>query len=103
VNRQLFGNSGLRDAGSRRVELVQQRLDDARVELRAGDSAELLARLLWRACRAIRSIGDDRIVGVAGRDDSREQRDLLAGKAVGVSSAVPALVACSRGGRAGGA
>jgi len=70
-----------------------QRRDDLRIELRPGADLELAQCLLARAGRAVRSVGRHRAVGVAGADDARDERDLLAGEAVRVAPAVPPLVA----------
>ena len=50
------------------------------------------ARAGSRHRRAVGAVGGHRVVGVAGEDDARAQRDVLAPQPVGVAQAVPALV-----------
>ena len=75
-----------------RPEHAEQRVDDARVELRAGDAAQLGVRGGGRARRAPRARRGHRDERVAREQDPRGERDLLAGEAVGVAGAVEALV-----------
>jgi hypothetical protein len=73
-------------------DAVEQRLDDARVELGARAAAQLgLGRRVAEPL-AVRPVGDERVVRVAGQDDARGERDVLAGEPVRVAAAVPALV-----------
>ena len=64
-----------------------------RVELRAGVVADLGQRVLAAHRLAVGAVGGHRVVRVAAEDDPRGERDLLAGEAVRVAPAVPALVA----------
>ena len=57
-----------------------------------GAGLELLARLLHRHRVAVRAVGEHRVVGVGDREHARDERDALAGEAVRVAGAVPALV-----------
>ena len=50
-------------------------------------------RVLAGSAAAIGPVGRHRVEGVAGADDPGLDRDRLAGEAVGVAGAVPALVA----------
>ena len=81
------------------VEAGEQRVDHRRVELGAGVGAQLVARAVLAQRLAVRAVGDERVVGVAGQDDACRERDRLAGEAVGVAAAVPALVLVADGGR----
>jgi energy-coupling factor transporter ATP-binding protein EcfA2 len=78
--------SGLADSPAERV-------DDARVELRAGAAPHLGERLCFGAGCAVGAVGRHGAEGVAGADDARDERDLLAGEPVRVAAAVPVLVA----------
>ncbi len=51
-----------------------------------------MAGLGLRHRRAVGAVGRHRVVGVAGEEDAGAERDRLAGEAVGVAAAVPALV-----------
>ncbi len=62
-------------------ELGEQRLDGVCVELAARDASQLHPRLCGSARRTVGAVGDDRVVGVAGGDDARRQRDLLSRRA----------------------
>ena len=64
-------------------EHAQADLDDARVELRAGRLGEAPERLLDRQRLAVRAVGRHRVERVAGEDDARLERDLLAGEPSG--------------------
>ena len=76
---------GALDAGDEGV-------DHVRVELGAGVAAQLGERLRVRQRAPVRAVGYERVPGVAGEHDARGERDLLAGDAVRVAAAVPALV-----------
>ncbi len=90
----LSGASGMRPKGyAGALRDRDERLDDLRVELRPGVSAQLGNRLVLRQRLAVRPVGRHRVVGVAGGDDPRQRRDLLAAEPVGVARAVVALVA----------
>ena len=81
-------------------ELARAALSTAR-DHRAGQPAtrrELALRLARRASRAVGTVGDDRVVGVAGGDDPGGERDPLAGESIRIAAAVPALVAGANGG-----
>ena len=69
-----------------------QRVDDVGRELRAGVGVQLGDRDLERQRLAVRAVGRHRVEGVAGGDDAGGDRDRLAGQAVGIAAAVPALV-----------
>src|SRR4029077_14117985 len=71
----------------------QGHLDHVRVELAAGALAEPAHRLAMAETVAIGPIAGHRVIRVADEDDARLERDVLAGDAVGVALAVPALVA----------
>src|SRR3954471_5758486 len=71
---------------------AQQRVHDARVELRAGAGAQAAARLAAGQRGAVGAVARHRVERVGGRDDPRGQRDAVAAQAVGVAAAVPRLV-----------
>src|SRR5512142_2383958 len=75
------------------VDEPQERLDDARVELRGRGLAQAPAGLLAGEPPAVGPVGRHRVEGVADEDDPRLDRDLLASLAVRIAVAVPALVA----------
>ena len=74
------------------LDAGEERGDDLGVELRAGAALDLRDRFLERERRAVEAVGRHRVEGVGDEDDARAERDLLAGEAVGVALAVPALV-----------
>ena len=80
------------------VEHANQRGDGRRAELRAGMALDLDARLLGRQRTAVGAIGRHRVPGVADEADPARERDRLAGEAVGIAAAVPALVLGAHGG-----
>src|ERR1039458_1983734 len=85
-----------RPAQKRLVVELCEHLDDIRVELPTGMVEDLSDRLLYRPRRLVRAGVRESIEHVRrGHDPSRE-RDLLASKAAGVASAVPALVVGQR-------
>src|SRR4051812_45491161 len=65
---------------------------DDRIELRAGPRAHLLQRGGGGQGWTVRTRARHRIERIAGEDDPRAQRDLLAGERVRVAQAVPSLV-----------
>src|SRR3954453_374920 len=69
-----------------------QGCDDAWIELGARAAAELFEGVEGRQRLSVGGAADHRIVGVAGADDPRPERDLLALEAVGIAAAVPPLV-----------
>src|SRR4051794_38656814 len=71
---------------------LEERVDDLGIELRARGLFDHRARLDHLARRAVGAHGGQRIEHVGDREDARRQRDDLAGQAVGVAGAVPALV-----------
>jgi hypothetical protein len=75
-----------------RLDREQQCLDHARIKLRPRDRAHLLRCQVERQALAVRAVGAHRVPGVSRGDDPRLQWDLLAGEAVGVAAAVPALM-----------
>ena len=84
------------------TKLGQQRHNGAGVELRTSDPKQLASRLRTRACGTVGASGDDRVEGVAGRDQTRRERYSLADEPVGVATPVPALVGgAHRGGEVG--
>ena len=70
----------------------QQRVDDLRVELRARGLDESPPRLFLAERLAVRAVGRHRVEGVAGEDDPRLERDLLARQVVRIAGAVVVLV-----------
>ena len=74
-------------------DLEAERVDDRGVELLAGAAAQLGQRVFDRVRGAVDAVGHHRVEGVADGDDAGAERDVLAGEAVGVAGAVPALVA----------
>src|SRR5436309_15395927 len=85
LERQLYGARA--DA-----ELVGERVDDLRVELRARATLELLERVARRQRLAVDALARHRVVRVGNEDDACAERNLLAAQPVGVAVAVPALV-----------
>ena len=71
---------------------AQERVDDLRVELRPRSLDQAPPRLLLAERPAVRAVGRHRVVRVAGEDDPRLERDLLADEVVGVARAVVVLV-----------
>src|ERR1700691_3097514 len=63
------------------------------IQLRAAHAQQLLTRLRSGAPRTVGTIGDDRVIGVANRDDPGRQRYSLARETIGVALAVDTLVA----------
>src|SRR3990172_7351305 len=78
-----------------RLPALEERLDDAGIELLAGLTLYLLNGLLGRQRRAMRPVVRERLPGVGDGDDARCERDLLALHPE-VALAVPALVVGSR-------
>src|SRR5581483_11583462 len=72
---------------------AQEHVDHLRVELRPRALAQPPARLVHREALPVRPVGRHRVEGVADEDDPRLDRNLVAGLAVGIAVAVPALVA----------
>ena len=76
-----------RRSGARSVSRTsQERLDDARVELRAGALAEPPHGLLDRKAPAVGPVGRHRVERVADEDDARLERNLLARQPVGIAA-----------------
>src|SRR3954462_1898904 len=71
----------------------EEDVDHVRIELRARAFAQATAGFLAAQPLAVGPVGGHRVERVADQDDPRLVRDLLAGLAVGVAGAVPALVA----------
>ena len=74
------------------VEQGDEDLDDARVELRPGDAAQLLDRLQRSRRRAVGVPCRDHVVDVGDGEDAGEDRDPLAAQAPEVPGPVQALV-----------
>ena len=93
AKRRLQGSRG-RDPcdRSRPAEHAQERVDHLRVELRSRGFDEPPLRLVLAQRLAVRAVGRHRVEGVAGEDDPRLERDLLAGEVVGIAGAVVVLV-----------
>ncbi len=72
---------------------LDERIHDDRVELAAGAALQLGQRVVERERAPVGPRAGHRLQRVAGGDDPRAERDLVAGEAVGVALAVPALVA----------
>src|SRR3990170_468010 len=88
---------GERDCGdgheaARAREHALERGDAARVEGTAGLPAQQLERLLVAPRVAVHTTGEERIVNVADREDSRRDAELLAAGAVRVAGTVEPLV-----------
>src|ERR1700689_3467563 len=75
------------------ADQLAEHLDQLRVELRAGAATQLRQGILDGHRVLVGAIVEHRAKGVADRDDAGAERDLLAGQAVRVTLAVPALVA----------
>src|SRR5262249_27700358 len=74
------------------LELVGEGVDDLGVELGAGAALELLDRLVGRDAPPVDALGGHGVESIRDEDDPGAERDALAGEAVGVAAAVPALV-----------
>ena len=70
----------------------EERAEDLGIELRARDAAHLGEDLGARARGAVDAVRAHRVEGVGDRDDPGEERDVAAGEAVRVATAVEALV-----------
>ena len=80
------------------VEDADERLDQLRVELRAAAAAQLRDALLVRERRPVHAARRHGVVGVDQAEQPGDERDLLAGQAVGVAAAVVALVMVAHAG-----
>src|SRR6202011_4213348 len=69
-----------------------QRLDDARIELRSGLPAQLVDDLVEANRGAVRPLRGHGMKGGASMNDAPTERDPLAGQPIRVATAVPALV-----------
>src|SRR3954470_16912687 len=87
---RLRGVQGPRDVLA--ADHAAEGVDDRGVELRAGAAAQLLDRVGDRATALVGAVGGDRAEGVAGRDDARDDGDLVALHALGIAVAIPPLV-----------
>ncbi len=67
-------------------------LDDVRVELGTGAGVDHGHRLFFGERVAVGAVGHERVVDVGNGDDSRGNRDVIAGQSVWIAAAVPALV-----------
>jgi hypothetical protein len=74
------------------LEQLNEDLDEAGVELLAGDAAQLLNCLEARHRRPVRVAGGHHVVGVCDRDDPRQLRDVVAFKPARVALPVDPLV-----------
>src|SRR3989304_6205293 len=72
-----------------RLPALEERLDDAGIELLAGLTLYLLNGLLGRQRGAMRPVVRERLPGVGDGDDARCERDLLALPALGVGPRDP--------------
>jgi hypothetical protein len=72
--------------------VLEQRLDDRGVELRAAVAPQLVLCLLGRQRASIGPIERHRDVGVGDVDDPRLQRDVVAAEAARIAGAVDVLV-----------
>ena len=84
------------------LERLDERTNDLRIELGSGATAELGDRVFSRACLPVGALRRHRLEGVADGDDSCFERYVVAGKAVGVASAVPPLMRGAHDPRASG-
>ena len=76
---------------------AQERAHDARIELLAGAARDLVARIDGIARVLVRARRGDHVEDVGDRDDAAGERDAVAGGAVRIALAVPALVVvCDR-------
>src|SRR6476646_5027084 len=73
------------------AKLREQRPHDFGVELRSRGSTQLRARLLVLQLRAVGPLHAHRCIRVAGRNDARAERNVLAHESLRISVAVPAL------------
>src|SRR5215211_1967695 len=71
---------------------LEQRAHDVRVELVARAPLKLLPRRRRAHALAVGAVARHGVVGVASEDDAGPERDLLAGEAIRIAAAVPALV-----------
>ena len=74
------------------LEQLDEDLDEAGVELLAGDPAQLLDRVVARHRRAVGVARGHHVVGVGDGDDPRQLRDVVACEAARVALAVDPLV-----------
>src|SRR5579872_6942564 len=81
-----------RDADGPLSQDAAKDIDDSRIELRSGASAELRDGVLGAAPFRIRSIVGDRTVGVDDRQDTGPQRDYLSSQSVRIAGAVPTFL-----------
>jgi hypothetical protein len=72
---------------------LAQRGDHNGIELRAGVRAQFRERILRRPPGAVGAVAAHRVEGIGAEDDPGDDRDVLAGQAVGVARSVVALVA----------
>src|SRR5919198_388451 len=79
------------DAAQSDVPLTE-RLDHGGVELLAGLGCDLANRLTPWALAAVRPVARDRIKRVGHGEHACTERDVVAGKGVGIATAVPAFV-----------
>ena len=78
--------------GPSRSSIAMKLSTSSRVELAAGDPAQLGHRVLRRHRRAVGVARGQRVVGRADRDDARGERDLVADQPGRVAAAVDVLV-----------
>src|SRR5205085_8245060 len=70
----------------------RERAHDARIELAAGPAEDLFRRPIPVERCAVRPVARHRVERVGKREDTRADRDVVAGEPVGISPPVPALV-----------
>src|SRR3954471_14214709 len=86
-------------SGDRRLDLLErgvrklrERGDDVRIELRAALGCYLCAGALKRGLRAVGPVRRHGVEGVHYGEDPCEQRDVLPGEPIGISTSIPAFV-----------
>src|SRR5947209_187218 len=70
----------------------QESFYDGRIEVAAGQRADVLARLVYRPCHAVGPFRGERGGDIHHREEARGQRNLLADKAPWVATPIPFLV-----------
>src|SRR6202022_1232868 len=71
---------------------LQQHVSDLRVELPDRLGADFLEDPIAGAGAPVGAVAAHRLEGIAGMDDARLDRDLLAAEPVGVATAIPSLM-----------
>src|SRR6202022_77181 len=78
---------------------LQQHVSDLRGELPARLGADFFEDPVPRACASIGPVAAHRLEGIAGMDDARLDRDLLAAEPVRVATAIPSFMLRADDGR----